>query len=286
MARPLRIGGVPEHFNLPWRLAAESGAFQAAGLDVEFVECPGGTGQMTGALRDGELEAALVLTEGAVADALNHDRNRLCGVWVASPLVWGIHVAHGSTLRRIGDMRGKRIAISRYGSGSHLIPIVDAAARGWDTEAMHFVVINDIAGARRALARNKADVFFWERHMTQPLVDAGEFRRLGVREVPWPAFVMSARKHVLARRGEALRKALAIAQREARNFKRRASTPALIAETYGIRLPDVKRWLAHVRWASGSRPPVAALRRASDALLAQGVVSERPATLYRVWHRR
>ncbi len=285
MGKPLRIGGVPEHFNLPWRLAVASGAFNAAGVDVDFVECPGGTGQMTAALRDGELDAALVLTEGAVADVLNHDRNRLCGVWVASPLVWGIHVAHGSKLRRIGDMRGRRIAISRYGSGSHLIPIVDAAARGWDTEAMHFVVINDLDGARRALARNRADVFFWERHMTQPLVDAGEFRRLGVREVPWPAFVMSARRDVLSRRAAALSTALAVAQREARNFKRRASTPAQIAETFGIRLPDVTHWLAHVRWAGGTRPPAAALKRASDALLAQGVVSERPATPDRLWHR-
>lgn len=285
MAGPLRIGGVPEHFNLPWQLALESGAFRAAGVNVDFVECPGGTGQMTAAMRDGELDAALVLTEGAIADALNHDRNRLCGVWVASPLVWGIHVARSSAVRRIGEMRGKRIAISRYGSGSHLIPIVDAAARGWDTDDMRFVVIDDLDGARRALANGNADVFFWERHMTQPLVDAGEFRRLGVREVPWPAFVLSARRDVLSRRADALREALSVAQREAGNFRRRASTPALIAATFDIRLPDVTRWLAHVRWAGGTRPPVAALRRASDALLAQGVVSERPASLARLWHR-
>ena len=51
MSRPLRVGGVPEHFNLPWRLATRAGSFEHAGCPVEWREYPAGTGELTRALR-------------------------------------------------------------------------------------------------------------------------------------------------------------------------------------------------------------------------------------------
>ena len=63
----LRIGGVPEHFNLPWHLALEARRFESLGIEVAWRDYPGGSGAMAKALRDGELDAALLLTEGAVA---------------------------------------------------------------------------------------------------------------------------------------------------------------------------------------------------------------------------
>ncbi|KAA9133543.1 PhnD/SsuA/transferrin family substrate-binding protein [Marinihelvus fidelis] len=283
MSRPLRVGGVPEHFNLPWRLAVEDGAFAAAGLDVEWTEIGAGTGEMTRRLREDELDLAVVLTEGAVADILRHDASWIVKVFVSSPLTWGIHVAADGPLRRLADMRGKRVAISRHGSGSHLIAIVDAAARGWPTDDMSFVVIDDLDGARRALAAGQADVFLWEKHMTQPLVDSGEFRRLGVREVPWPAFVVAARREVLARDTGDIRKALDIVARYARNFRRRAGAAQQVAETYGIRPDSARAWLSEVRWSTGYRCPVAGLRRASTALAAQGVVDPGPFDQAGLW---
>jgi ABC-type nitrate/sulfonate/bicarbonate transport system substrate-binding protein len=285
MVQALRIGGVPEHFNLPWRLASAAGAFAAAGVAVDWREYAGGTGELTAALRDGELDLALVLTEGAVLDVLQHDSNRLVKVWVASPLVWGIHVAASGDIARIGDIRGRRVAISRYGSGSHLIPIVDAAARGWDTMAMSFVVVDTLDGARDALATGRADVFFWERHMTQPLVDRGEFRRVGEREVPWPAFVVSGRREVLERRPADVRSALDIAAHQARKLSRRRSAAALITDSFGIRENDVQQWLAQVKWATGYRCPRAALGRAVAALQLQGMVPAGPVAIDRLWHR-
>jgi len=41
-----KIGGVPEHFNLPWRLAIEEGKFKAAGIELHWSDMTGGTGQM------------------------------------------------------------------------------------------------------------------------------------------------------------------------------------------------------------------------------------------------
>src|SRR6185503_12780182 len=63
----LRIGGVPEHFNLPWHLALDEGAARAAGVDVQWQDFPDGSGAMAHALREQRLDAAMLLTEGAVA---------------------------------------------------------------------------------------------------------------------------------------------------------------------------------------------------------------------------
>ena len=285
MSPKLRVGGVPEHFNLPWRLADREGSFAHAGCRVEWREYAAGTGELTRALRDAELDLAVVLTEGAVLDVLAHDVNRIVKVWVASPLVWGIHVPAGSILRTAQQIRGRPVAISRYGSGSHLIPIVDAAARGWDTQEMRFVVVNDLAGARAALADGRAEVFFWERHMTQPLVDSGEFRRVGECIVPWPAFVVSGTRAVLESRPDEIRTVLDIAASHARRLKRRVGAVRQIAETFRIRESDVAHWLDGVRWATGWRCPAAALRRAVGALAAQGVVYRSTSDASRLWQK-
>ena len=41
-----KIGGVPEHFNLPWRLTIEDGDFQKNGVELHWADMSGGTGQM------------------------------------------------------------------------------------------------------------------------------------------------------------------------------------------------------------------------------------------------
>lgn len=266
MNQKLRIGGVPEHFNLPWKQALADDAFLAAGFEVEFVDYPGGTGAMNAALRSGDLDAALLLTEGAVLDIVSGSDNRLVSVYVNSPLVWGIHVATSSRIQSVDDIQGKRFAISRHGSGSHLIATVDAAERGFDVTAMQFVVVDNIDGARAALADGRADVFLWEKHMTQPLVDRGEFRRIGERAVPWPAFVVSARVEYLAKHGQVLNTALSIASDYADRLKADAGAAQRIAGAYGIALADAESWLSDVRWSRSRRYPADAIERVVTAL--------------------
>ena len=56
----IKIGGVPEHFNLPWLRLVESGALDD--LSVVWRDVPEGSGAMAAALRAGELDAAMLLT--------------------------------------------------------------------------------------------------------------------------------------------------------------------------------------------------------------------------------
>ena len=279
----VRVGGVPEHFNLPWRLALEDGAFAGRGIDLLYEDFPGGTGAMTRALNDGSLDMALVLTEGAVLDSLTGNGNRLVKVYVESPLTWGIHVAAGSDIESIEQIENRPVAISRYGSGSHLIAIVDAMERGFDAGDMHFVVVDNLAGAREALAAGKAEIFLWEKHMTQPLVDAGEFRRVGERAVPWPAFVVSVRPAFLEEYGRVIREILDVVGQYATTLAEDPDAAALISERYGISLPDAAAWLETVRWHHDYACPAGALARIVEALRLGGVLDEVPADPGDAW---
>ena len=62
--KTVRIGGVPEHFNYAWYIGLKKNAFKAQGIDLRWVDCPGGTGQMTEALKRNSIDMAIVLTEG------------------------------------------------------------------------------------------------------------------------------------------------------------------------------------------------------------------------------
>ncbi|MEO1036788.1 MAG: ABC transporter substrate-binding protein [Pseudomonadota bacterium] len=283
MPKALTVGGVPEHFNWPFQCALRDNAFAAAGAPMEWRDFKGGTGAMLGALERGELDTALLLTEGALADAINAGLNRLVKVWVRSPLIWGIHVAARSRFKRIGQIRGARYAISRFRSGSHLMAIVDALGRGWPVDELEFVVVDNIDGARSALAEDRADVFFWERFTTSPLVRTGEFRRLDDCVAPWPAFSVVVAKRRLAAVRARLAKALAVADRYAVNLARRQHAVDEIAAAYALESSEVAAWFQHVRWSQGTRRPSAALLGCARVLNAAGIIDEPSVDLDRVW---
>ncbi len=272
--KALRVGGVPEHFNLPWRAAEIEGGFSDQGLRVNYQEFPGGTGAMTQALSNNDLDMAVVLSEGAVAHAIKEQDCALVKVFVRSPLIWGIHVGYQSRLKRIGEMRGARYAISRFGSGSHLMAIVDAARRGWSTDNLKFVVVKNLIGAQEALTKGDADVFFWERFITQPLVDKKIFRRIGQRPTPWPCFMISVRKAVLKKREGEVCQLLCVVEDFAKKLQRRKSTVDWVVEKYGLKQRDARSWFDGVRWATGFSPPKPAIAEIVSALSSLNVIPQ------------
>jgi len=245
----LTIGGVPEHFNLPWHLALQARRFEPLGIEVVWRDYPGGSGAMAKALRDGEVDAALLLTEGAVAAVSDGVPLTIVSLFTGSPLVWGIHVPAASRFRAVAELEGARYAISRTGSGSHLMAFVHARAQGWSVDTLSLVTVGNLDGAVAAFAADRADVFFWERLMTKPLVDSGQFRRLGEFTAPWPAFVVCAARALGEEGRAALHEVLDAVLDEARALRARPDAPQVIAARYGLRPGDVAEWLEHTRWS-------------------------------------
>ena len=274
MAR-LRIGGVPEHFNLPWLLAIEEGELTSVHPDVqpEWTDFPGGTGAIMEALDRGELDLATPLTEGAVTAITGGAAVRLVGFWVDSPLLWGIHVAGGSPARGVDDLAGARFAISRLGSGSELMSRMLAREHGWTLDDSRFVVVRDLDGALAALPAGDAEVFLWNKSMTQPHVDAGTFARVGVIETPWPSFCVAVRADLAREQPKLVADVRAAACRRGRALMEDPTLAERVVQRYGLAAPEATEWAAHVRWSDPSaETDTAALREVCETMHALGRV--------------
>ena len=245
----LRIGGVPEHFNLPWHMAIEEGLFLKEGVNVEWVEFPEGTGAMNKALRAREIDAAVILTGGVIKDIANGNPSKILQLFVSSPLQWGVHVGAKSKFQSIEELEQATAAISRFGSGSHVMAYVQARQRGWDTNALKFEVVNTLENAVEAITHGDADYFMWEHFTTKPIVDAGVFRRLGDFPTPWSCFVLAAHDEAIATQAPALKNALEVINRITGDFKRIPSIDRTLANRYEQQLEDIQEWLAMTTWS-------------------------------------
>lgn len=245
------IGGVPEHFNLPWYIALCEKEFQKKEINLRWKDYPGGTGEMARALRNKEIDMAVILTEGIVRDIINGNDSKIVQVFVKSPLLWGIHVAADSDYEDILDLKGTNAAISRYGSGSHLMAYVNAENHDWDLKNdLKFVVIQDLKGALEGLPKGEGDYFMWEKFMTKPHVDNGTFRLIGESPTPWPSFVIAVRNDVLENEEECIKSILKIINNTTVNFKDFPKVDEIIAKRYGQKIDDVREWLSLTSWSN------------------------------------
>jgi len=247
--KSLKIAGVPEHFNLPWHLCIENGEFEDAGVDLQWTDVPEGTGKLCQMLRDGETDIAVILTEGIVKDIVAGNDSKIVQVYVQSPLIWGIHVGAKSDYKKLADLKNGKVAISRYGSGSHLMAYVNAQNQGWDTKTLQFEIINTLDGAVEALTNGAADYFMWERFMTKPIVDKGIFRRVADCPTPWPSFVIAVRNEVLKNNADAIGTVLDIINQTTEEFKEIPSIDRTLAERYGQKVEDIAEWLDLTQWS-------------------------------------
>ena len=246
----LRVGGVPEHYNLPWHMTLEKNALKPFGIDAEWKDYYEGTGGMIQAIKKNELDVAVLLTEGAISGISRHANYRIVGFYTDSPLVWGIHVPADSDLHDVADIYHHRYAISRYGSGSHLMPYVHARQEQWPLHKLQFRVIDNLDGARMAFREKTADVFFWEKFTTKPYVDNGEFRRIGEYPTPWPGFVVVASIQALTLHSELIEKMMETVFEQAQILFNDAERVAKIADFYDLQAPDVEEWFSYTRWCN------------------------------------
>jgi ABC-type nitrate/sulfonate/bicarbonate transport system substrate-binding protein len=248
--KKFQIGGVPEHFNLPWYLTLREKEYTKEGINLRWIDYPSGTGAMCKALREKQIDMAVILTEGIVRDIIEGNDCKIVQVFVKSPLIWGIHVAESSAYENIEDLKGTTAAISRYGSGSHLMAYVNAENQNWDTKNdLEFQVIDDLKGALESLPKGEGDYFMWEKFMTKPFVDNGTFRKVGECPTPWPCFVIAVRNEILEKDSEAIQKILAIINNTTLHFKEIPSIDEMIKSRYGIKLDDVRKWLSLTEWS-------------------------------------
>ena len=247
--KTIKVGGVPEHFNLPWHLCIEEGDFKYENLQVEWRDFPDGTGAMNKALRNGEIDVAVILTEGIIKDISAGNPSRIIQEYIASPLIWGIHVAADSKYQSLPDLKGTTAAISRIGSGSQLMAYVNAENNSWRTDDLKFEIVGDIDGAINALQEDRAQYFMWERFTTKPLVDKGIFRRIADCPTPWSCFVIAAREEFIYKNEPELEKMLNVLNAKSVSFKEIVNIDRVLSERYGQKIEDIQNWMELTSWS-------------------------------------
>jgi ABC-type nitrate/sulfonate/bicarbonate transport system substrate-binding protein len=251
--KKVNIGGVPEHFNLAWYLTLKNGEYKDQNINLRWHDYYGGTGAMNKALRNGDIDIAVILTEGIIKDIIAGNSSKIVQTYVQTPLIWGIHVAHNSNYKTIEDLKGTKAAISRYGSGSHLMAYINAQNNNWNLEKdLDFEVIQNLNGAVEGLTNGNADYFLWEKYTTKPLVDNGIFRRIDDCPSPWPCFVIAVRNEFIENNTEELKTILNIINTTTQEFKNIPSIDRMIANRYEQQIEDVQEWLSITEWSQSN----------------------------------
>ncbi|OTA67296.1 periplasmic binding protein-like II [Hypoxylon sp. EC38] len=201
-SQPLRIGFVPEHFSTPLHFAQKY-----FGLAAKLIPFPSGTGHMITAIRAGEIDVGIGLTEAWVAGLGKEDTPgdggyRIVGTYVETPLCWAISTgAKRPEITSVASLKGSKIGISRIGSGSQVMGYVLADQQGWLTPGespyADFVVLQNFENLRKAVNDGTADFFMWEHFTSKRYYDNGEIRRIGEIYTPWSSWKVVAATNLL-----------------------------------------------------------------------------------------
>ena len=273
----LTIGGVKEHFNMPWHLAIENGEFSDININLTWKDFHGGTGAMCKALRNKEIDIAVLLTDGIIKDVINGNDSKIVQTYINTPLLWGVHVAANSDYKTIADLEGKKPAISRIGSGSQLLAIANAKKNGWDVDSLDFEIVGNLDGGIKALTNGTADYFLWEHFTTKPWVDNGTFRRVGDCPSPWPCFMIAVRNDVLESNFDDIKNVLRVINSKMKSLSTHAKKQRFIdlfAQRYNLNKEDIKNWLIITEWNQGKSISRTLIKTIQNKLLELSVIEK------------
>jgi len=272
--KKFKIGGVPEHFNYPWRKAIEENAFNPLDVSLHWSDMTGGTGQMIKGLETGTLDIAVLLTEGITRAILQGTSAKIIDVYVSSPLQWGVHVPYNSEIKNVHELINPCVAISRFGSGSHLMSYVLGKELNWDCSRLRFNVIGDVYGGIWALENKEADLFLWEKYTTQPFIDKHSCKRIGQIDTPWPCFVIACRTAVLEEYKETIQGIIDVVKSVAREIKEGVHSTEAIAWRYHLAEPAVAQWLEETYWNTSSIDVIKSVESTVEFLKNASLINE------------
>lgn len=164
---------------------------------------------MVTALQSGEIDVGVGLTEGWVAalgkaQAVKQDVGfKVVGTYVETPLCWAISAgARRDDLNSEDDLKGKKVGVSRIGSGSYVMSFVLADQKGWlnpQSPEPPFPVepLNTFLNLREGVNKGTIDFFMWEHFTSKRYYDNGEIKKVGEIYTPWSSWKIVANNHLL-----------------------------------------------------------------------------------------
>lgn len=282
--KTIRVGGVPEHFNLAWHLAIENNLFQNAGINIEWHDMPGGTGAMCKAIEDKQLDLVIGLTEGVISQIANGLPASILQFYVNSPLKWGIYTKYGSNIKDCSKIDGLKYAISRKFSGSHLMAKVLAQESGHQIPEENFEICGDINGAIDALEKEKAQLFMWEKFTTQPYVNDKKLQHIGNCRTPWPCFLIAGSNEFIRNNSELVKNCLQIINQTCFDLKyREQDAVEMIAWRYHLTAAQAKEWFSELEYAYRQSLDIEQLKKIVNQLKFYGILKNE-LTIEKIYH--
>jgi len=275
------VGVVPEHFSLPFQLAKGKGIWSKHQLEVITIEHPRGTGSMCRALRTGELDVAVALTEGVITDIVTNGPGiKILATYVASPLHWAIVVnpelyQQGLYKNGVADLKGKTFGISRFGSGSHLMTYLLADQNHWNpTTDLKFKPLGGLNDLLQGIKTNQAEAFLWETFTTKPSCDEGLVKKIGEVVTPWSCFVIAIRSELLENPNhrESIKRFLTAIQEASLEFKKTEKSLKYISKESKLSTEDSKKWFDQVEFSYDGKVPLKMLKDVLEILTKTGII--------------
>ncbi|CAK7899818.1 hypothetical protein CAAN3_04S07800 [[Candida] anglica] len=203
----LRVAYIPEHFSTPLFFAEQQKYYASKGLEIEFVQVLEGTGRLVKMLNAKEVDLAIGLTEGFVADIGNgNDAYKIVDTYVTSPLCWAVSTgAEREDITKLEDLQSKKIGVSRIGSGSYIMSFVlghqlafaEPFFSGYPTRST-FKNLRDSVNLVGDNVEDHSDAFMWEHFTSKKYYDSKEIKKIGEIYTPWPSWVVTARSELLS----------------------------------------------------------------------------------------
>ncbi|GMG38001.1 unnamed protein product [Ambrosiozyma monospora] len=197
MATSIKLGFVPEHFSTPIHYAQIKKFFDDSAIKVELIEYPSGSGHLIQSLKNKEIDYAIGLTEAFVRGICNgDDKYQILGTYVESPLCWSISTgANRDELTSKDQLKGKKIGVSRIGSGSYVMSFVLGLQSDFPEPFFQdFVVLDNFKNLRDSVnlkeGTETSDAFMWEYFTTKKYYDNKEVKKIGEIYTPWPSWVI------------------------------------------------------------------------------------------------
>ncbi|ODV61152.1 substrate-binding domain-containing protein [Ascoidea rubescens DSM 1968] len=256
-SKTLKIGYIPEHFSTPIYFAKANGYFAKNSLSVELISYPSGSGHLIQSLKDGSIDIAIGLTEAFIRGICDGDKEySIVGTYVDSPLCWSISSGvDRDDITSPDDLNGKRVSVSRIGSGSYVMSFVLALQRKFSKPYFdsypichNFKNLRDSVNLKLPDNNSKelgnSDAFMWEYFTTKKYYDLKEIKKIGEIYTPWPSWVIVSSSSLLRESKEDVDKFLSSIQEGISYFvKNQGGSANYIYQNLDYSEEDAKSWL-------------------------------------------
>jgi ABC-type nitrate/sulfonate/bicarbonate transport system substrate-binding protein len=196
---------------------------------------------MTEALQEGDLDVALMLTEGFVSAFHRGLKAKIVKVYTKTPLTWGIYGGYADT-PRITSNHNRKYAISRRGSGSHLMARIHAKQLGFHPSDDQYVEVANLKNAIQSLRNRESDYFYWEKYTSIPSVKKGHLCFLDTFHAPWCGFVAVANNNAIEQKSESIQKVLQLMNERCEAFMKDEENIFRVSNRFEISTAAATEW--------------------------------------------